>query len=176
MKRWTTSILMSAAMVLAISPMMLSGASSDDAQTAEQVRKRIIKTPFYNVFDNVEFTLNDGELILSGVVARPSTSNQIAKSTARVPGVTRVINSIEVLPPSFYDNRIRRALVRQLYGNPMFSRLAIQSRPPIHLIVKNGHVTLEGVVLNEGAKRFAFIKANGINGVFSVTNNLRTEI
>lgn len=175
MTRWTKSILMSAAMALAVSPMLLSGTTGDHAQAVEQVRKRIVKAPFYSIFDNVEFTLTDGELILTGEVSRPSVKRTIEKSVARVVGVHKVVNNIEVLPVSFYDNRIRRALVHQIYGSQMFARLAIQANPPIHVIVKNGHVTLEGVVFNEGQKNFAGITAHTINGVFSVTNNLRTD-
>ena len=121
MSRWTKSILMSVAMALAVSPMLLSGATSDRSQTAEQVRKRIVKTPFYSIFDNVEFTLNNGELILTGEVSRPVVRTTIGKSTSRVAGVDRVINSIKVQPVSFYDNRIRRAMVHQLYGSPMLA-------------------------------------------------------
>lgn len=167
---------MSAALAMAVSPMLLFSAPTDDAQAAEQVRKQIVKTPFYSIFDNVQFTLNDGELILTGEVSRPVVRTTIGKATARVAGVDRVINSIEVQPVSFYDNRIRRAMVHQIYGNPTLARLTAQRIPPIHIIVNNGHVTLEGIVLNEGLKRLAFLKASGVNGVFSVTNNLRTEI
>ncbi len=175
MTRWTKSILMSVAMALAVSPMLLSGATSDRSQAAEQVRKRIVKTPFYSIFDNVEFTLTDGELVLMGEVSRPSVKRTIEKSAARVEGVNTVVSNIEVLPPSFYDDRIRHLLARQLYGSQMLSALANQAIPSIHVIVKNGHVTLEGVVLNKGQKNFAGITAHTINGVFSVTNNLRTD-
>ncbi len=100
----------------------------------------------------------------------------IEKDVARVEGVDRVVNDIEILPLSTYDNRIRQVLARQLYGNSVFTRVAVQRVPPIHIIVKNGHVSLEGAVLNEGQKNFAGIVAHTINGVFSVTNNLRTDI
>jgi hyperosmotically inducible protein len=176
MKRWTKTIAMSAAMLLASSLNMWATPQGDNAQIAELVRKEIVTLPFYSIFDNIEFELNDGSLMLSGEVYRPVMKKMIEKVAQRVAGVNTVTNNIEILPLSSFDDRIRLALARQLYGNRVFTRHSIQVVPPVHIVVKNGNVTLEGVVNSELEKNVAFHVANGIHGVFSVTNNLRTDI
>ena len=92
-----------------------------------------------------------------------------------IEGVETVDNQIEVLPLSPNDDRIRIAVYRAIYGQTSLQRYSMQAVPPIHIIVKNGNVTLEGVVGNEGDKNLANIKANGVSGVFGVTNNLMVE-
>lgn len=176
MKRWTKTITMGAAMLLAPSLNVWAAPQGDNAQIAEQVRKEIVKLPFYSIFDNVEFQLTDGALELTGEVYRPVMKKMIEKAAQRVAGVNTVTNDIEILPLSSYDDRIRLALARQLYRNQVFTRHSIQLVPPVHIVVKNGNVTLEGVVNSELEKNAAFHVANGIHGVFSVTNNLRTDI
>jgi len=80
------------------------------------------------------------------------------------------------LPLSPNDDQIRYAVYRAVYGNTALStRYGYQAVPSIHIIVRNGQVTLEGVVSNETDKNIANIQANGVSGVFSVTNNLRVE-
>lgn len=176
MKRWTQNMMMGAALVLASAPAIVAAPQIDTEMVSEQVRKEIVTLPFYSIFDNVEFNLNDqGTLELKGEVFTPVMKRNIERASQRVAGVNTVVNNIEVLPLSPYDNRIRVALVRQLFGNQMFTRYSIQSVPPIHIVVKNGHVTLEGLVNSEMEKNVANIVASGIHGVFSVTNNLRTE-
>ena len=93
----------------------------------------------------------------------------------KIEGVEQVVNNIEVLPTSPDDDRIRLAEYRAIYGQTALNRYSLQAVPPIHIIVKNGHVTLEGVVASEGDKNIAGIQANSVPGVFSVTNNLRVE-
>jgi len=93
----------------------------------------------------------------------------------RIEGVERVVNKIKVLPASFNDNRIRRATYRAIYGHPALSRYALQPVPPIHIIVDNGHVTLVGAVASQMDKNVAYLEANNVPDVFSVTNKLRVE-
>lgn len=176
MKRWTQTIALGAALLVASSVNSWAMSQADHARVAEQVRKEIVKLPYYSIFDNVQFQLNDGALELSGVVYRPVMKKMIERVTERVEGVNSVTNNLEILPLSNYDDRIRVALARQLFGHQVFTRLAMQAVPPVHIVVKNGNVTLEGVVHSELQKNVAFHVANGIHGVFSVTNNLRTEI
>ena len=97
------------------------------------------------------------------------------RAVKEIEGVEKVVNNIEVLPLSPNDSRIRRATFRAIYSYPPFQKYELQAVPPIHIIVKNGHVTLEGVVANGSDKNVAGIKANGVSGVFSVTNNLSVE-
>jgi hyperosmotically inducible protein len=175
MKRWARTMAMGAAMLAASSMNLWAVTPGDNAQVAEQVRKQIVTLPFYSIFDNVQFALADGALVLSGVVYRPVMKKMIERATERVEGVKSVTNNIEILPLSSFDDRIRVALARQLFSNQVFTRLGMQAVPPVHIVVKNGNVTLEGVVSSQLEKNVAFHIANGIHGVFSVTNNLRTE-
>jgi osmotically-inducible protein OsmY len=173
MKRWKQTILTGAAMLLTLASSAWAIPQTGNAQVAEQVRKEIVTLPFYSIFDNVEFQLNDGTLELSGQVYRPVMKKMIERAAQRVSGVNSVVNNIEILPLSSFDDQIRIALARQLYRSEVLSRYAIQAVPPVHIVVKNGNVTLEGVVGSELEKNVAFHIANGIHGVFSVTNNLR---
>ncbi len=140
-----------------------------------EVRHQLVMLPYYSVFDNLEYKVEGYTVELSGQVARPTLKSDAENVVKRVEGVEKVVNRIEVLPLSFYDDRIRRAEYRAIYRNPQLDRYALQPVPPIHIIVKNGNVTLVGVVANEMDKNIAFLKANGVPGVFSVINDLRVE-
>ncbi len=165
------------ALGLATLPAASAAASgnSADAVTAEQVRKQIVKLPFYSIFDHVTFALNDGVVTLDGSVYRPSFRKSMERVALNVEGVRSVVNNIEVLPTSFHDDQIRLAVARSIFTNSVLDRYAMQSNPPIHVIVRNGDVTLEGVVNREMERNVAGILANGVSGVFSVTNYLRLD-
>ena len=149
--------------------------AEDNARTVSKIRKELVTLPFYGVFDNLAFNYEEGVVTLYGQVSRPSLKKDAARVVERVAGVDQVINKVEVLPLSGFDNRIRLAVYRAIYRQPGIDRLSIQAVPPIHIIVKNGNVTLEGVAPNKGDSTRAFIAANGVSGVFSVKNNLRIE-
>jgi hyperosmotically inducible protein len=157
----------------------LSGAISDrsKAAIAKEVRHELITLPYYGVFDNLAFRVDDdGTVTLLGQVARPVLKEDAERVVKHIEGVARVKNEIEVLPVSPDDDRIRRAAFMAIYGDPALStRYAYQAVPPIHIIVKNGNITLEGVVANQMDKTIAGVRANALPGVFSVTNNLRVE-
>ena len=103
--------------------------------------------PFYGVFDNLAYKVDpDGTVTLLGQVARPVLKSDAENAVKRIVGVPRVVNNIEVLPTSFEDDRIRREVYRAIYGNPALNEYQMRAVPPIHIIVKNGHVTLEGAV------------------------------
>jgi hyperosmotically inducible periplasmic protein len=149
--------------------------AASSANTARKIRKELVTLPFYGVFDNLAFKYEEGVVTLYGQVSRPTLKKDAARVVERVAGVDQVINKIEVLPLSNFDDRIRIAVYRAIYRQPGIDRLSIQAVPPIHIIVKNGNVTLEGVAPNKGDSTRAFIAANGVSGVFSVKNNLRIE-
>lgn len=149
--------------------------TATDARTIRKIRKELVTLPFYGVFDNLAFKYEEGIVTLYGQVSRPTLKKDAARVVERVAGVDQVINRIEVLPLSNFDDRIRIAVYRAIYRQPGLDRLSFQAVPPIHIIVKNGNVTLEGVVANKGDATRAFIAANGVPGVFSVKNNLRIE-
>ena len=140
-----------------------------------EVRHELAMLPYYSVFDNLAFRVDDGTVTLLGQVTRPTLKSDAENVVKRIEGVERVINKIDVLPPSPEDDRIRIATYRAIYGDPALNRYAHQAIPPIHIIVKNGNVSLEGVVATEADKNIAGIRANTVPGVFSVTNNLRVE-
>ncbi|HEY9432362.1 MAG TPA: BON domain-containing protein [Blastocatellia bacterium] len=146
-----------------------------NANTIRKIRKELVTLPFYGVFDNLAFRYEEGVVTLYGQVSRPTLKKAAARVVERVAGVDQVVNRIEVLPLSNFDDRIRVAVYRSIYRQPGLDRLSLQAVPPIHIIVKNGHVTLEGVAPNKGDATRAFIAANGVSGVFSVKNNLRIE-
>src|SRR6202162_2697439 len=142
----------------------------------KEVRHELVMLPYYGVFDNLAYKVDpDGTVTLLGQVANPVLKSDAENVVKRIEGVPRVVNNIEVLPTSFNDDQIRRSVYRAIYGNEVLSQYQLRAVPPIHIIVKNGHITLEGVVARQMDKQIAGIQVNSIPGVFSVTNNLVVE-
>ncbi len=152
-----------------------SGWAADADRMARNVRHELVMLPFYSVFDNFTYKVEDSKVTLGGQVTRPTLKSGAERVVKRVEGVTEVVNEIEVLPVSSNDDRIRTAVYRAIYYHPVLSRYAIQSVPPIHIVVRNGDVTLEGVVRTASERDIASVQANGVAGVFSVVNNLAVE-
>ena len=142
---------------------------------SDQVHHELAMLPWYGVFDNLEYQVNGTEVTLSGQVIseHATTKDDAGKFVKSIPGVTKVVNNIEVLPPSPFDNQIRRAEYRTVFSHADLGRYTMGAIPQVHIIVKNGHVSLEGVVMNQMDKNIAGIVANTVPGVFSVENNLR---
>src|SRR6202035_1378889 len=141
-----------------------------------KVRHELLMLPYYGVFDDIAFRVDGGTVTLMGEVTRPTLKSDAENVVKRIEGVTNVVNQIEVLPLSPMDNQIRMAEYRAIYGDPVLStRYGYRALPSIHIIVKNGQVTLVGVVANEADRNLVNIRANGVPGVFSVTNNLQVE-
>ncbi|MCL4524040.1 MAG: BON domain-containing protein [Acidobacteria bacterium] len=141
----------------------------------EQIRHRLAMLLDYTVFDNLAYRVNGSTVELYGQVTRPSLRSGAEKEVKRIEGVEKVVNKIEVLPVSFYDDRLRVQLYRTIFSDNTLSRYSLQVVPPIHIIVNNGHVTLEGVVASKTESNLAFIRANSVPLTFSVQNNLRVE-
>jgi hyperosmotically inducible protein len=169
--------------LLAVLPLGLMGSTGATGQIPAQSEVRLQREvlhqlrmlPYYSVFDNLSFKVEGDTVELSGQVARPVLKSDAAGVVKHIEGVQRVINDIEVLPLSGFDDRIRIAEYRAIYGPPGLDRYGLQPIPPIHIIVKNGNVTLAGVVANQMDRNIAGMRANGVPGVFSVTNNLTVE-
>jgi hyperosmotically inducible protein len=141
-----------------------------------EVRHELNLLPYYGVFDNLAFKVEPGgKVTLLGQVRKPTLKSDAERAVKNVEGVDTVDNQLEVLPLSPNDDRIRMRTYRAIYRTSTLERYAIQAVPPIHIIVKNGNVTLEGVVASQMDKNLANIKARGVPGVFKVTNNLRVE-
>lgn len=145
------------------------------SRAEEQVRRELVTLPYYGVFDNLSFKVEGSKVTLMGQVTRPTLKTSAERVVMNIEGIEKVDNQIEVLPNSPNDDGIRRAVYRAVYSQPALQRYQIRAVPPIHIIVKNGNVALEGVVATEGDKNIAGIQANGVSGVFSVTNNLQVE-
>jgi len=152
-----------------------SSAANYPAALANQVRHQLVMLPFYSPFDNLEFQVKGNQVVLRGQVVRPSLKEDARAAVSHVEGVESVDNQIEVLPPSPMDDQIRRAEFRAVYGAPGFDIYLLRSVQPIHIIVKSGHVTLEGVVKSQTDRNLAGMAANQVPNVFSVTNHLRVE-
>jgi hyperosmotically inducible protein len=140
-----------------------------------QVRHELLMIPWLSVFDDLSYKVDGSTVTLMGEVRNPVIKDEAQAAVKHIEGVEQVSNQIEVLPVSFNDDRIRRQVARAVFGAPGLFEYATQPIPPIHIIVKNGHVDLEGVVRNQGDKNVAGIRANEVPGVFSVQNDLQVE-
>ncbi|HMK22575.1 MAG TPA: BON domain-containing protein [Terriglobales bacterium] len=138
-----------------------------------EVRHELLMLPYLDVFDNLSYKVDGYNVTLYGQVTRPSLKSDAENVVKKIEGVEKVDNQIEVLPPSPTDDQIRSRLYRAIYGFPSLQRYAMGVQQPIRIIVKGGNVTLEGVVDSEADKNTAGIRAKGVSGVFSVTNNLQ---
>jgi hyperosmotically inducible protein len=154
-----------------------AGPVGADSKTtiASQVGHELKMLPWYGVFDNLQYEVNGSEVILSGQVVSDHavTKDDAAKAVEHITGVTKVVNNIEILPLSPFDNQIRRAEYRTIFSTAGLGRYTMGAIPPVHIIVANGHVTLVGTVMNQMDRNIAGIAANSVPGVFSVTNNLQ---
>jgi hyperosmotically inducible periplasmic protein len=138
-----------------------------------EVRHELLMLPYFGVFDYIAFKVDGYNVTLLGQVVRPTLKSDAENAVKHIEGVEKVDNQIEVLPPSPMDDRLRLTLYRAIYGYPALEKYALGVQKPIRIIVKNGRVTLEGVVDSEADKNLAGLRANGIPGIFSVTNNLQ---
>src|SRR5579862_2481383 len=139
----------------------------------KEVRHELLMLPYFGVFDYIAYKVDGYNVTLLGQVTRPTLKSDAQNAVKHIEGVEKVDNRIEVLPPSSMDDQLRLALFHAIYGYPPLEKYALGVQKPIRIIVKSGHVTLEGVVDNETDKNMAEIRAKGVSGTFSVINNLR---
>jgi len=151
------------------------GGDPTTATIAKEVRHELLMLPWYSLFDDLEFNVDGRTVTLSGsLTSEHAVTSKDAKNVVkRIEGVEKVINNIEVLPPSPMDTRVREQAYETLSRTGGLSRYFWEAAPSIHIIVKNQRITLTGYVMNEGDKNMANIAASGISGVFAVTNELR---
>lgn len=181
-----------AALVIGIAPQVLPAANGNAAaqapdyaisskgtqsaaQLSKQVRRRLVMLPYYGVFDNLAYSINGGKVTLYGQVVRPSTRSDAERSVSRIAGVTQVVNNIEVLPPSGFDDSLRINTLRALQRAGGLYRYFMGGNPSLHIVVNRGHVTLNGVVGSKFDRQLAYMTARGVPGAFSVTNELRVK-
>jgi hyperosmotically inducible protein len=158
-----------------LSPPKSQNEPKSQQELKKEVRHVLVMLPYYSVFDNLAYRVEGDKVVLEGQVVRPSIKSDAEAVVKSVAGVGSIVNNIEVLPPSPMDDQLRRALYRAIYGDPSLSRYGFAAVSSIHIIVKNGNVTLEGVVDSEADKNLTGLRANGVPNVFSVKNNLQVE-
>ena len=164
--------------ILLGSSVVLAQRSSQPSEKAVQriqkeVRHELLMLPYLDVFDNIAYKIDGYDVTLVGQVTRPTLKSDAEHVVKDIEGVEKVDNQIEVLPPSPMDDRIRIRLYRAIYGYPSLQKYALGVNKPIRIIVKSGHVSLEGVVDNAADKNVAGIRANSVSEIFSVNNNLQ---
>ncbi|HLH42614.1 MAG TPA: BON domain-containing protein [Bryobacteraceae bacterium] len=173
----STMLLCAAALAPANSAAALIAAADNTpaSRIEREVRHELLMLPYYTVFDDFAFRVDGSTVTLLGNVTQPVLKDEAERAVKKIEGVETVKNEIHVLPLSPFDDRLRVAAFRAVYGAPELNRYAHQAMPPIHIIVENGRITLEGVVANEFDRNLAYMKALGVHGAFSVANHLKTE-
>ena len=139
----------------------------------KKVRKEILMLPNYGLFDHIAFKVDGGTVTLYGKTSSLGTMKSAERRVKKIPGVIEVVNNIDELPPSPFDNRIRQQVVREFVGAGGVYPYIAGVNPQVRIIVENGRVTLEGYVPSEGTSNLMFLLANRVPGTFAVTNNLR---
>jgi osmotically-inducible protein OsmY len=149
------------------------GGTNPTARITREALHQLLMLPYYSVFDDLAYKVEDHTVYLYGEVVNAALKPDAESAVKQIEGVEKVVNNIQVLPPSPADDRIRRAEYRAIYGNEVLSKYSLSAVPSIHIIVKNGHVTLVGVVDAQADKQIAGMQARGVPGVFSVDNQLQ---
>jgi len=167
-----------------LSAIILAGAASantgtplpagDEALAARAIHE-VRMYPYYDIFDDVNIRVENGTVHLTGDVTQPVKKLSLGKMIARIPGVTAVNNDLRVLPLSWYDDQLRLQVAGAVYRDPFLARFSMGTQRPIHILVRNGHVTLEGVVRTDAQKQVAGMRANASMSLGAVTNHLRVE-
>jgi hyperosmotically inducible protein len=168
-KKWIIAAGLAATMALA------TAAPPSITPLENKVRHELVMLPHLNVFDDISFRVDGNTVTLFGEVTKPVLRSDAENVVKRVEGVTRVENQIEVLPLSSFDDGIRLRTARAIFGYPALQRYGMGARPSIHIIVKNGNVTLMGFVSTGMDKQLAFMRANAVPGVFAVNNQLQLD-
>ena len=176
--KWCLSLVLLS--MLAVSNSWPSATSAQSQEATRRLQERIsrevyhelIMIPELTIFDHLAFKVDGGNVTLLGEVRNAFLKDSAEKAVRHIEGVEQIKNEIEVLPASINDDRIRRRVARAIFRDDRLFHYSLGSVPPIHIIVKGGHVTLKGAVNNQVDKDAAGIRANGVSGVFSVTNEL----
>jgi hyperosmotically inducible protein len=163
------------ATALAATAALVAAAPPTLTPLENQVRHELVMLPYLNIFDDISFRVDGSTVTLFGEVTKPILKSDAGNAVKHIEGVTRVENQIDVLPLSGFDDGIRVRTARAIYGYPALQRYGAGTQPSIHIIVKNGNVTLAGFVSNDTDKQLAYVRANGVPGVFAVNNQLQIK-
>ena len=167
MRKWLILTALAATAAIAAPPTL--------TPVENRVRHELVMLPYLNIFDDISFRIDGGTVTLFGEVTKPVLKSDAENAVKHVEGIARVENQIEVLPLSSFDDGIRSRTARAIYGYPALQRYGAGTHPSIHIIVKNGNVTLMGFVQSDSDKQLAYIRANGVPGVFAVDNKLQLQ-
>ena len=148
--------------------------SRKDFQLLKDVATSVDRYTRFTIFDDINASVKDGVVTLTGKVTMPYKRDDIAKRVAKVDGVVAVNDRIEVLPVSSFDDVLRYRIARSIYGHSNFWNYAIMPNPPIHIVVEHGRVTLTGVVASDVDRMLARSLATQF-GALSVKNELKTD-
>ena len=168
------AFMLAAAGALSANTVLASTGDRKDLQVFNDVASAVNSYTRFTIFDDLNASVRDGTVTLTGKVTMPYKRDEIEKRIANVDGVRTIDNRIEVLPVSSFDNELRYRIARSIYGNSSFWNYAIMANPPIHIIVDHSRVTLTGVVNNEVERALARSLATQF-GALSVTNALKTD-
>jgi len=158
-----------------VSAQTSTGSQRMQDRISHEVYHELVMLPQLSIFDNLQYKADGSKVTLMGQVRNAILKDSAEKVVKKIEGVESVDNQIEILPPSPNDDRIRKQVARSLFNDDRLFRYSMGSVPPIHIIVKGGHVTLEGVVDSQADKDAATLRANGVPGVFSVENHLQVQ-
>lgn len=170
---WCGTTLLVAGLAASSLAQSSAGAQKMQERITREVRHELVMLPQLTIFDNLAYKVDGDTVTLLGQVVNPVLKDTAGSVVKKIEGVEHVNNQIEVLPLSPNDDRIRRQVARALFSDDRLFQYSLGALPPIHIIVKNGNVTLEGVVNTQTDKNTSGLRANGVPGVFSVTNNLQ---
>ena len=170
-----TALLFSGSALAAHPQALQRGDAHYQSYLMQEVRHQLVMLPYLSVFDNLQYSVNGNNVTLSGEVTQPWLKDDAVKAVKGIEGVEQVNDQIEVLPLSPMDNQIRRAEFRAIYSFPSLQKYGMQAVQSIHIVVKNGHVTLDGLVLSQADKNAADLRAKTVPNVFSVTDNLQVQ-
>jgi len=145
---------------------------AEENELSHEIRHQLFVLPYYSVFDYISFSLDGGKVTLTGYVLRPTLRANAEAAVKSLEGVSSVRNLIEVLPKSPSDDDSRRAVYRSIFEDSTLQRYAVSEVPVIHILLRNGEVTLEGVVSTDAEKNLVSTRASGVSGVTSVKNNI----
>jgi hyperosmotically inducible protein len=145
-----------------------------DLQIFRDISDQVNRYTQFTIFDDVEASVTQGHVELSGWVTMPFKKDDLERRVRRVDGVNAVNNKIQVLPVSQFDDELRFRIARAIYGNSSFWNYAAMANPPIHIVVNRGRVTLTGVVNSNVERMLARSLATGF-GSFEVKNALKTD-
>lgn len=170
---WLRNCVLGTLLVAGLAVAQPSQAPSTDNVVSARILHEIRMYPRYSIFDDLKFQVTNGNVALLGEVDQPYKKAELGKIISKVSGVTAVDNELRVAPLSSFDDSLRIQVARAIYRDPVLSRYGMGTLPSIHILVDNGHVTLEGVVDTASAKQIAGIRASSGLSFGPVVNNLR---